>query len=123
MSLVSKIMKLETSLTDDDFHPETGTILVVNNNGVETIEKWEHPTVKQPSQSAIDGINDSTIIAEENMAALRAARNVKLAETDWTQSRDVTLSNDEDWKTYRQALRDITKDYKSLEDVKWPEKP
>ena len=123
MSLVSKIMKLETSLTDDDFHPETGTILVVNNNGVETIEKWEHPTVKQPSQSAIDGINDSTITAEENMATLRAARNVKLAETDWTQSRDVTLSNDVDWKTYRQELRDITKTYKSLEDVKWPTAP
>ena len=123
MSLVSKIMKLETSLTDDDFHPETGTILVVNNNGVETIEKWEHSTVKQPSQSAIDGINDSTITAEENMATLRAARNVKLAETDWTQSRDVTLSNDVDWKTYRQELRDITKTYKSLEDVKWPTAP
>ena len=50
-------------------------------------------------------------------------RNAKLAETDWTQNRDITLSNDEDWKTYRQALRDITKKYKSLDDVKWPEKP
>ena len=55
--------------------------------------------------------------------ALRTERNKKLAETDWTQNRDVTLSNDADWKTYRQALRDITKEYKSLEDVKWPEKP
>ena len=59
----------------------------------------------------------------EPMNILRSARNRKLTETDWTQSRDVTLSNDTDWKTYRQALRDITKDYKSLEDVKWPEKP
>jgi len=57
------------------------------------------------------------------MIDLRKERNTKLAETDWTQNRDVTLSNDEDWKTYRQALRDITKDYKSLDDVKWPEKP
>ena len=55
--------------------------------------------------------------------ALRVKRNELLAETDWTQNRDVTLSNDADWKTYRQALRDITKEYKSLEDVKWPEKP
>ena len=54
---------------------------------------------------------------------LRATRNTKLAETDWTQSRDVTLSNDADWKTYRQALRDITKTYKTIDDVKWPEKP
>ena len=61
--------------------------------------------------------------ADRDLAALRLQRNGKLAETDWTQNRDVTLSNDEDWKTYRQALRDITKDYKSLDDVKWPEKP
>ena len=123
MSLASKIMKLETSLTDDDFHPETGTILVVNNNGVESIEKWEHPTVTQPTQSAIDGISDATITAEQNIAALRAVRNAKLAETDWTQSRDVTLTNDADWATYRQALRDITDTYSDLDTVVWPTKP
>ena len=63
------------------------------------------------------------IIAEEPLNLLRDVRNQILAQSDWTQSRDVTLSNDADWKTYRQALRDITKDYKSLDDVKWPEKP
>ena len=63
------------------------------------------------------------IIAEEPLNQLRDVRNQILAKSDWTQNRDVTLSNDADWKTYRQALRDITKDYKSLEDVKWPEKP
>jgi len=63
------------------------------------------------------------LLIEQNLIDLRKERNRKLAETDWTQNRDVTLSNDADWKTYRQALRDITKDYKSLEDVKWPEKP
>ena len=66
---------------------------------------------------------DEVVNDEENLMALRARRNETLASTDWTQSRDITLSNDDDWKTYRQALRDITKDYKSLEDVKWPEKP
>ena len=125
MSLASKIMKLETSLTDDDFHPETGTILVVNNNGVETIEKWEHKTVNQPSQSAIDGISDSTITAEQNIASLRAERNRKLAETDWviTMHKEKGTNIPTSWKTYRQALRDITKDYTSLDDVVWPEKP
>ena len=43
------------------------------------------------------------------MNALRNYRNKLLADCDWTQSRDVTLRNDSDWKTYRQALRDITK--------------
>ena len=60
---------------------------------------------------------------EQKLNALRTERNKFLRMSDWTQNRDVTLSNDADWKTYRQALRDITKDYKSLEDVKWPEKP
>ena len=41
------------------------------------------------------------------MKKLREKRNILLAESDWTQSRDVTLSNDADWKTYRQALRDL----------------
>ena len=54
---------------------------------------------------------------------LRIERNNLLSQTDWTQNRDVTLSNDADWKTYRQKLRDITKTYKSLKDVKWPTAP
>ena len=54
---------------------------------------------------------------------LRIERNSLLSQTDWTQNRDVTLPNDADWKKYRQELRDITKTYKSLEDVKWPTAP
>ena len=121
--MIEKIMKLETSLTWDDFHGDSATIEVVNEGGVDRIASWKHKTVKQPSDSAINAITDKTILDEHNVKMLRMERNNKLAETDWTQNRDVTLSNDADWKTYRQALRDITKDYKSLEDVKWPEKP
>ena len=54
---------------------------------------------------------------------LRQVRNAKLAETDWTQSRDVTLTNDSAWATYRQALRNITDSATSLDDVTWPTKP
>lgn len=66
---------------------------------------------------------DVVVTDEENLIMLRARRNEMLAETDWTQNRDVTLSNDADWKTYRQALRDITDSATSLDDVSWPEKP
>ena len=65
----------------------------------------------------------STLTTEFDLESLRVERNAKLAETDWTQSRDITLSNDADWKTYRQALRDITDSATSLDDVTWPEKP
>ena len=55
----------------------------------------------------------------------RSTRNTMLIESDWTQGRDVVLSNDTEWKTYRQALRDITKNsnWPELSDSDWPTKP
>ena len=38
---------------------------------------------------------------------IREKRNKLLAESDWTQMSDVVLANKEEWKTYRQALRDL----------------
>ena len=73
-----------------------------------------------------DGTTDVTgdeAVTRKNIAELRAVRNAKLAETDWTQSRDVTLTNDAAWQTYRQALRDITDTYSDLDSVVWPTKP
>ena len=69
------------------------------------------------------GLPSDSEIAASKLEMLRMERNAKLAETDWTQSRDVTLSNDSAWATYRQALRDITDSATSLEDVTWPTKP
>ena len=63
----------------------------------------------------------SELTAAEPLAALRAERNRRLAETDWLGNSDVTMSAA--WKTYRKALRDITEDYNSLDDVVWPDKP
>jgi hypothetical protein len=67
--------------------------------------------------------DSDAVDTELNLQEVRMIRNAKLAETDWTQSRDITLTNDADWQTYRQALRDITDTYTSLDDVVWPEKP
>ena len=63
----------------------------------------------------------SELTAAEPLAALREERNRRLAETDWLGNSDVTMSAA--WKTYRKALRDITEDYSSLDDVVWPDKP
>ena len=54
---------------------------------------------------------------------LRIKRNNKLSESDWMANSDVTMSDE--WKTYRQALRDITKTYSSLyeDDFEWPTEP
>ena len=61
------------------------------------------------------------LVAAEPMKLLRAERNMKLAETDWWASADLTMTDAQ--KKYRQDLRDITKTYDSLEKVKWPTKP
>lgn len=59
--------------------------------------------------------------AAEPLKLLRAERNSRLAETDWWASSDLTMSQAR--RDYRQALRDITKSYSSLDDVVWPVKP
>ena len=69
----------------------------------------------------------STIDAALELQLLRQFRNAKLAETDWVVIKEReeggSVSNFADWKTYRQALRDITDSATSLDDVTWPEKP
>ena len=59
--------------------------------------------------------------ANRNMELLRMERDRLLAETDYLALSDNTLSAE--MTTYRQALRDITNSYTSLDDVVWPTKP
>ena len=58
---------------------------------------------------------------KEPIKLLREERNKLIAETDWWASSDLTMSTER--TAYRQALRDITKTYSSLDDVVWPNKP
>ena len=58
------------------------------------------------------------------MAGIRRERTDLLAECDWMGMSDVTISSA--WKTYRQKLRDITKDVDTVDKAKavtMPEKP
>ena len=55
-------------------------------------------------------------------------RNRKLIDCDWTQLPDCQLSDSKkaEWTTYRQALRDITKQTPAddaLSNITWPTKP
>ena len=58
---------------------------------------------------------------------LRNQRDSKLTQSDWVVIKEReeggSVSNFADWKTYRQALRDVTKTYKTLDTVKWPTAP
>ena len=61
------------------------------------------------------------LTAAEPMKALRAERDRLIAATDWWASSDLTMTAEQ--TAYRQALRDITDNATSLDDVTWPTKP
>ena len=60
---------------------------------------------KPPREEFIAKVNEN--IPKYLFIKLREKRNKLLVESDWTQFRDVVLADDEAWKTYRQALRDL----------------
>lgn len=69
-----------------------------------------------PTEEQIKAVTD-----DNDIYHLRMERNYKLEQSDWMALQDRTMSQAE--KDYRQALRDITNEYNSLEDVVWPDKP
>ena len=52
---------------------------------------------------------------------VRFKRNRLLTETDWMANSDVTMSDE--WKTYRQALRDLPANTSDPANPTWPTKP
>ncbi len=66
-------------------------------------------------QAWSDGAYDRAI------SNLRKKRNNLLKETDWMANSDVTMSDD--WKTYRQALRDLPEGLDTVEKVNLKEFP
>jgi len=95
-----------------------------------------HPNVKMidDTSGAFDADGNQVVLDESLVSAkqaeleaaipmklLRAERNQRLANTDWWASSDLTMTAEQ--TAYRQALRDITDTYTSLDDVVWPEEP
>ena len=104
-------------------------------NEIEFNEMFRKVTGADANGSAIESSNQADwgtdwatvsakqaeLTAAEPLKALRAERNKRIAETDWYALSDVPM--DAAMTTYRQALRDITATYTSLDDVVWPTKP
>jgi len=91
---------------------------------------------KNQTKPTEDEIN--TKIAElksaEPYRLLREKRNKLIAETDWTQLKDIDLDfiRERNWKNYRQALRDLPANSNpkldsngnlDMSSVTWPDKP
>jgi hypothetical protein len=95
--------------------------------------EWLDETQTKPTEEEINQ-KVSELEAQEPFTLLRAERNRLIAETDWTQLKDIDLDiiRERNWKNYRQALRDLPAksnpkldSYGSLDmsSVTWPDKP
>mgnify|MGYP001219547784 CR=1 FL=1 len=117
--------------------PSSGvpTSFLTENNVVELIETLSYTT---PSQklSKVDAYVDSgkvynvkvestttdeqTALITAKWVEVRMERDILLQQTDWRASGDLTLSDD--WKTYRQALRDVPTQSDPF-NITWPTAP
>ena len=90
--------------------------------------EWLDSSQTKPTETEVNS-KISELDNAEPMRLLRIERDKRITKTDWRASSDLTLSDA--WKTYRQALRDITtqtpklgSDYElDLTSVTWPTEP
>ena len=59
MALYDKILAIRPNLTQDDFLPITGTIVLQNDSDGkgDYIKEWNHPTVTQPTNTELNGVS------------------------------------------------------------------
>ena len=95
--------------------------------------EWLDKTQTIPTEEEVNAKMKELTDAEP-MKLLREKRNKLIAETDWTQLKDIDLDiiRERNWKNYRQALRDLpAKSNPKLDNfgnldmssVTWPDKP
>ena len=90
--------------------------------------EWLDSEQTQPTETEVNS-KISELDRAEPMRLLRIERDIRIAKTDWRAGKDVTLSTA--WRTYRQALRDITTQTPKLDSnyeldltsVTWPTEP
>ena len=111
--LNSSEYKSDVFYTDKVVCPETHT------KHCSSFEYWVADSVAKTCTMNHTLLDDHTSVRE--MELIRSHRNRLLAETDWTGTPDVTMSDN--MKTYRQMLRDIPATNTIYKDVDWGTKP
>jgi hypothetical protein len=92
---------------------------VAYRNGVEQINgKW------YTKYSVSDmGAEAKAALDASQAQNVRSTRDSKIAETDWTQGKDIPDNISSKWAVYRQALRDVPAQSGFPWTVQWPTKP
>lgn len=125
--LYEKIKILYPEISESEFFPDSGTILIYADENGEKIVKWENEKYEKPTKEMLDSIPDS--VAEKDSAANSAKlkRDQLLLDSDWSQLPDVQSKMSEEkkikWAVYRQDLRDITDQPQFPFEIIWPTKP
>ena len=91
--------------------------------------RWDSTDIIRPTDEEISNkVNE--IVNAEPMRLLKEERNRRLQETDWRATVDYPDIDQEEWRTYRQALRDLPAtaepqldEQGNLINVTWPTKP
>ena len=104
-----------------------GAQWVLRGDDISGLE-WLDSSQTKPTETEIYS-KISELDNAEAMKLLRIERDTRIAKTDWRASSDLTLADA--WKTYRQALRDITTQTPKLDSnyeldltsVTWPTEP
>lgn len=103
---------------------------VVEKNGIEQNADgdWQWVFVERDLFPATDEKTTEQLIAEyeaqqqeAQAESMREKRDELLSRTDWMACSDVVMSDE--WKAYRQALRDIPQQSGFPETIEWPTKP
>ena len=89
-------------------------------DGVGTIT-WDNPSASGlPTDEQI--IAKAKILACDNpVNALRQTRDFLISQSDWMGNQDYNISDE--WKAYRQALRDVPANNADPDNISWPTKP
>lgn len=96
------------------------SVVSISGDGDNAVAKDADGNVVSWDASAV-ATKEAELITAYKRSELRTERNRLIAETDYLALSDATLTSA--MSTYRQALRDITDNATSLDDVTWPTKP
>ena len=125
-------MRFESYIMSALLELKPGAEWTVRGDNYSDLE-WLDKTQTMPTEDEVNA-KIAELKAAEPMKLLREERNKRIADTDWTQLKDISLDSirEKNWKEYRQALRDLPNgstpkldSYGDLDmtSVSWPDKP
>ena len=129
MELYAKIVDNKITEVSSGIGTSGNWVTVDNYQGSDQTLTYNSLSNTVRCEDKIDEVPEATIEEleafklEMDKDYVRGKRNSLLGESDWTQNRDVVLSNDTEWKTYRQALRDLPANTTDWTNPPWPTKP